>query len=172
MNLTKHMTEKTKILPEPNHFLNYSNSINLRFILVRKAGLKKKRSGLTCLLGKPQCGEQLIVLVSAVFHACGVGLSTAVLHTFVQPGCQEQQIGAADKPKRRQSLGTGLREEPSGIQCLAADLKLFSSLLPSKGHTEFFLYNHSYKCVMYFHITARRWSAKKISKSGIILVLE
>lgn len=70
------------------------------------------------------------MLVSAVFHACGVGLSTAVLHTSVQPGCQEQQIGAADKPKRRQSLGTGLSEEPTSTQRLAAD-KAFLIFLPS-----------------------------------------
>lgn len=112
------------------------------------------------------------MLVSAVFHACGVGLSTAVLHTFVQPGCQEQQIGAADKPKRRQSLGTGLREEPSGIQCLAADLKLFSSLLPSK-RTHSILFIQPFIQVFYvFSYHSEEVECEKMSKSGIILVLE
>lgn len=84
--------------------------------------------------------------VSAVFHACGVGLSTAVLHTSVQPGCQEQQIGAADKPERRQSLGAGLREELTNTQHLAAD-KAFLIFLPSKGHVAFFLYKCLYECL-------------------------
>lgn len=58
--------------------------------------------GLTHLLSKSQSAQGLIVQVSAVFHACGVGLSMVVLHTSVQPDCQEQQIGVADKPKLRQ----------------------------------------------------------------------
>lgn len=62
----------------------------------------------------------------------------AVLHTSVQPGCQEQQIGAADKPKRRQSLGTGLKEESTSMH-LAADLKLFSSsFLPKDTSHSFY----------------------------------
>lgn len=51
-------------------------------------------------------GEQaestcFIVLALAVFPTLCAGLSMAVLHTSVQPSCQEKQIGVPDKSKLR-----------------------------------------------------------------------